>query len=167
MRVLAIDPGTEYSAYVVLVDGQPVRAAKMGNGILLGILPSLGSTGGEVDHCVVEMVASYGMAVGKEVFETVVFIGRLMERWERSTGKPMERLYRRDVKIALCHHARATDSNIRAELLDRFGPGKEKAVGSKRQPGPLYGFKADMWSALALAVTFANAQREKQQKAEG
>jgi hypothetical protein len=38
-------------------------------------------------------------------------------------------------------------------LLDRFGPGREVAVGTKRAPGPLYGIKGDEWSALAVALT--------------
>jgi hypothetical protein len=28
------------------------------------------------------------------------------------------------------------------------------AVGLKATPGPLYGFKKDMWAALAVAVTY-------------
>ena len=131
--------------------GRPLKAYTLQNQALLEMLPSLAAV---VDRGVVEMVASYGMAVGKEVFETVLFTGRLMERWE-ARGVPMGRLYRRDVKLAICHHTRATDANIRAELVDRFGPGKGKAIGTKKAPGPLYGFKADEWAALALGITFA------------
>ena len=155
MRILAIDPGCEKSAYVIVVDGNPVTGDKIGNAELLARLAEYRQ---RVDRCVIEMIASYGMAVGKEVFETVVFIGRLMERWEATAGFPADRLYRRDVKLAICHHARATDSNIRTELVDRFGPGKEKAIGSKGAPGPLYGYKADVWAALALAITFGELQ---------
>ena len=42
--------------------------------------------------------------------------------------------------------------------------GKDKAIGSKREPGPLYGFKADLWSALALAVTFETMKQEADRK---
>jgi hypothetical protein len=62
-------------------------------------------------------------------------------------------VYRKDVKLYLCGSLRATDANIRAALLDRFGPGREIAVGTKRAPGPLYGIKGDEWSALAVALT--------------
>ena len=34
--------------------------------------------------------------------------------------------------------------------------GKGTAVGLKASPGPLYGFKADLWAALAVAVTVAD-----------
>jgi hypothetical protein len=53
----------------------------------------------------------------------------------------------------LCEFVRANDANIRAALIDRFGPGKDKAVGRKATPGPLFGLKGDEWSALAIALT--------------
>ncbi len=42
---------------------------------------------------------------------------------------------------------------IRATLIDRFGPGEDKAVGRKATPGPFFGLKGDEWSALAIALT--------------
>ena len=62
-------------------------------------------------------------------------------------------IYRKDVKLHLCGSPRAKDSNIRQALIDRFGPGKEKAIGLKKTPGPLYGVKSHVWAALAVAVT--------------
>jgi hypothetical protein len=91
------------------------------------------------------MIASYGMAVGREVFETCVWIGRFIQ-----ARQPMqhELIYRRDVKIHLCGSPRAKDANIRQSLLDKFGE-----VGTKKNPGPLFGVKSHVWSALAVAVT--------------
>jgi hypothetical protein len=62
------------------------------------------------------------------------------------------------VKLHLCESVRANDSNIRAALIDRFGPGKEKAVGRKATPGPLFGLKGDEWSALAIGFDGARAR---------
>jgi len=148
MTVLAIDPGPEQSAYVVW-DGRSVQDhGKDANDLLRGYL---GCTPLPV---VIEQIASYGMAVGAEVFETCVWTGRFMEAASRSQFRPpVIRLPRRDVKLHLCGSARAKDSNIRHALIDRFG-GKEKAIGTKASPGPLYGLKADTWQALALAVTW-------------
>lgn len=74
------------------------------------------------------MIASYGMAVGKEVFKTCVWIGRFKEI-ALSRLKETKYIYRKDEKINICHSMKAKDSNIRQALIDRFGP-----VGTKRNP---------------------------------
>jgi len=154
MRVLAIDPGTTQSAWCVLDDdGRPVSFGIVANESMIESLAAL-----EVcaDVCAIETVASYGMAVGKETFRTVWWSGRFAERWasEHAGALPME-VYRLDVKLHLCKSAKANDSNIRAALIDIYGGegGKEKAIGSKAKPGPLYGVTKDAWAALAVAVT--------------
>jgi hypothetical protein len=159
--ILAIDPGTTESAYVATVDGRMIEHGKLGNDAMLDRLCELS----RLRHVhgraqlVVEMIASYGMPVGREVFETVRWIGRFEERWLTVTcgEAPFATLYRSTVKLHLCGQTRAKDANVRQALIDRFGPGKEKAIGTKAKPGPLYGIKADVWQALALAVTFADA----------
>lgn len=159
--ILAIDPGTEQSAYVVysLAAGAPggiVRKGTLSNRDTLAVIEYESEIS---TSCVIEMVASYGMAVGREVFETVYWIGRFADRWEQRSGIAADRRVRRDVKMHLCHNNSAKDANIRAALIDKFGPGKEKAIGKKASPGPLYGVAGDEWAALALAVTFAEMNR--------
>jgi hypothetical protein len=68
---------------------------------------------------------------------------------------------RREVKIHLCGSMKAKDANVRQVLLDRYGPGKAKAVGLKRSPGPLYGFSKDLWSALAVGITWIETRGKK------
>ena len=61
------------------------------------------------------------------------------------------------MKLCLCNSARAKDANIRAALLDRYEPtggGKTPQVGTMSQPGPLFGFSADMWATLAVGITY-------------
>lgn len=149
MRVLAIDPGNELSAYCVVDAGTPVEWAKLPNAELLEQLRA-----GRWNECrlAVEMIASYGMPVGREVFETCLWIGRFVEAWK---GATYVLVYRRDVKLFHCESVRATDANIRAAIIDRYGPGKAKAIGVKSAPGPLYGLKGDEWSALAVALKAA------------
>ena len=149
MRILAIDPGSEQSALVWY-------CASTRGVVLYGILPNeevarmLPELAELADVLVLEMIASYGMPVGAEVFETCTWIGHFERAWPGARY----RLFRRDVKMHLCGSARAKDSNIRQALLDRFGPGKQKAVGIKSARGPLYGIKKDLWAALAVAVTW-------------
>jgi hypothetical protein len=63
---------------------------------------------------------------------------------------------RATVKAHLCRSAKAKDSNVRQALIDLFG-GKENAIGTKKTPGPLYGISGDVWAALAVAVTWYDA----------
>jgi hypothetical protein len=106
------------------------------------------------------MIASYGMPVGAEVFETCVWIGRFAERWQHAYGYehvPPRMVYRREVKLHLCGSSKAKDPNVRQALIDKWG-GKDKAIGKKASPGPLYGLTGDCWAALAVAVTAAETE---------
>jgi hypothetical protein len=146
MRVLAIDPGPVESA-VVLVDGDIVLwFDKASNSDLLRKL----ATWRFSSHLVIEEIACYGMPVGKEVFDTVFWSGRFAQAFVESWSL----LPRISVKMHLCHDSRAKDANIRQALIDRFG-GKQRAIGTKKSPGPLYGISGDCWQALALAITWA------------
>lgn len=147
--IFAVDPGNEQSAYTILETDSlhPVAAAIVPNAALLEIIGKHSGKG--QTRFVVEMVASYGMAVGKTVFDTVFWLGRFYEAAKGYAAR--DRVYRMDVKMNLCHSSRAKDANIRQALIDRFG-----VVGTKREPGWFYGFKADMWAAYAVGVTYAD-----------
>lgn len=146
--LLAIDPGTTHSGLVVFMGGRPKESAVVPNGEVLDWIRDW--------RCPVacEMIASYGMAVGKEVFETCLWIGRFIQ----AAGPDRVRLvYRKDVKLHLCGSPRAKDANIRQALIDRYG-GKAEAIGTVKKPGPLYGVKSHAWAALAVAVTAAETK---------
>jgi len=148
--VLAIDPGTTESAWVLYSarSREVCRHAKQSNEDVADMLRQ--SPLSEI--VVLEMVASYGKPVGQEVFDTCVWLGVFMEC---ARGRVREKMFRRDVKRILCGtDLKVNDAVIRQRLIDMFGPGKEQAIGTKRAPGPLYGIKADEWQALALAVAF-------------
>jgi hypothetical protein len=142
--ILAIDPGPVESAYV-LMDGltlKPLAFGKLPNNDLRSRFF------GTKHYTAIEMVASFGMAVGAEVFETCVWIGRFMEA---IGGMSCTRIPRIKVKQHLCHDSRAKDANIIQALKDRFGD-----KGTKKNPGWFYGFAADVWQAYALGVTYAD-----------
>ena len=149
MNLLAIDPGTHDSAFVLYDGDRPTRFGIMTN---IGILGIVHQHDGPI---VCEMIQCQGMPVGLETFETAYWIGRY---WERA-GR-IHRMYRSDVKSFLCGSMKAKDSNIRQALIDKWG-GKELAIGRAKSPGPLFGISSHCWSALAIAVTFCESEKFK------
>lgn len=151
--ILAIDPGNVESAIVLLrsSDCKPLSIAKTENDSVISIVKAT-----PCDEIVIEMVASYGMPVGASVFETCVMIGRLLQTaYETKTNAT--RIFRQQVKLNICRDSRAKDGNIIQALIDRFAPlTPNRGKGTKKDPGWFYGFKADIWQAYALGVTFAD-----------
>jgi hypothetical protein len=159
MQVLAIDPGTENSAWCLYDGEQVIDSAIQENSEVLGVVEN------ERAPTAIEMIASYGMPVGVETFETVLWIGQFTYAHHACHGTLVDLVYRKDVALHLCHSARAKDTNVRRALLDRFsrtGGGDTPQVGIKKQPGPLYGVRTHIWSALAVAVYWWDTQRGQQ-----
>ena len=135
---VGIDPGPRESAFVVWDGQRVVQSGDMPNSELAAYLDSAHD-----DTTVAcEWIESFGMAVGREVFETVFAIGAF------SQHAVLRLVPRRDVKLHICQSPRAKDGNIRQAIIDRFGE-----VGTKKNPGPLFGIAGHRWSALAVAVT--------------
>lgn len=155
ITIVAIDPGTTHNGVVVL-------NADTGAVVFGAILPHAATLcsitnwrmfpGG---HLAVEMIASYGMPVGREVFDTCLWIGRFLHHWHGDIDPHPESLvYRREVKLELCGSTKANDANVRQAIVDIYGGSMKAAKGTKSDPGPLFGFKADMWQALGVALTY-------------
>lgn len=156
MRILAIDPGNVESGWCVIDAGgrRPLAFGKTRNSRVLDAPGEVLS--GCFDRAVIEMVASYGMPVGAEVFDTCVWIGRFQECLIRD-GVTVELVKRQPVKLHLCHSSKAKDANVTQALVDRFAPGQTNhGKGTKKDPGWFYGFRADIWQAYALAVYAAD-----------
>ena len=111
MTILAIDPGDKQSAYCFIdsEDLRPLRFAKAENAEVLLVLQLEA-----YDFVVIERLASYGMPVGRNVFETCEWVGRFTQ----AAQKPVGYIYRQDEKLHLCHDSRAKDANIRRALID-------------------------------------------------
>src|SRR5690348_1844085 len=126
-RILAIDPGNTQSAFVVYDGFAPVQFGKWDNYVLLREIQV--GTSIKSSRCVIEMIGHYGtgMSVGKEIFDTCIFIGRLAQEWWNRQGgdkfgvNDAEFMLRATVKAHICRSAKATDSNIRQALIDRWG----------------------------------------------
>ena len=146
--ILAIDPGNIESAYCIIEKEtyKPIEFGKIDNQQLLRQIGLFEN----IKCIVIEKVASYGMAVGKEVFDTCEWYGRFIQKYcDTNDSQIIEYVFRKEVKINLCNSMKAKDSNIRQALIDRFG-----VVGVKKNPGWFYGFKKDIWSAYAVGITY-------------
>ncbi len=138
---LAIDPGTKKSAWVVIDELlRPVAwaweenervASRMYGGdrdpyywAMVGL--SMAWKDVPVD-LVIEDVTNMGMAVGKDVFETVRWSGRFDYRQTaRFISRP-------EVKLHICGSPRAKDPNVKQAIIDRYG-GQEVAIGGVKCP---------------------------------
>lgn len=153
MRILALDPGPVQTGWAYLVDGKIEACGKEENNRMLSAIVADRTLRVE-QTVVIEMIASYGMPVGVEVFETCVWIGRFKQA--HSDPDAVRFMYRKDVKMHLCGATKAKDGNIRQALIDRFGK-----PGTKKNPGGTYGISGDMWAALAVAVTAHDKEPER------
>jgi hypothetical protein len=147
MIILAIDPGTTQSGWV-LFDGE--RAIRSGVEPNPDVLEIVRCHSAEV--LAVERFEARGMPMGEDSIETVIWTGRFVQAWRDPDAVRLVK--RREVKSHLCGTSKAKDPHVRQALLDTVGP-----VGKKAAPGPCYGVTSHAWAALAVAVT-ARAQME-------
>ena len=152
MVLLAIDTGTAKSAYV-MVDTNTYKieeSGKVDNEKMMEIVRF-----GYYDACVIEMFSSYGMRVGKEVFESVVVVGQIMEA-VHYRGIVADRIERQKVKqYVVGKGGNVKDADVIRVLKDRFGD-----KGTKKNPGFFFGTTSDIWQAFALAVAYIDMKKE-------
>lgn len=156
MKILAIDAGNTYSgvAIVELPEFRLVWFGKLPNEEIYDVVKNF-----HIDEVALEMVACYGMPVGKDVFETCVWIGRFIEELK---DHKISYVYRKDEKMCLCGSLNAKDSNIRQALINRYAKHDFKTgKGTKKNPDVFYGVANDVWSAIAVAVTHYEMKADK------
>ena len=177
MTILAIDPGTTMSAYVLLGDDYTfLNAGKVANEVVAGeIIPTPG-----VDRVVIEHMeprfggggdrTAAGRVIGESSWETAYWIGEF-RRMARLHALPVERVYRREERSCLIPSKRNrlpplpegtpahADGQLRAALIRRFARHDLKSGrGTKDNPDVFYGFAGDMWQAAAVGVTWLDRQ---------
>jgi membrane-bound ClpP family serine protease len=144
--IIGIDPGNKETAIVMIAGGKIIDHAYLQNDAALHFINGAQSIYVDI-YC--EMIASYGMPVGKSVFETCLFIGQILQ------VAPQTKLITRNVvKNAICHSSKAKDANIRQALIDIYGE-----VGTKKNPGGTFGMSGDKWAALAVATAAARGAK--------
>lgn len=162
MKILAIDPGNIESGYAVIQmpEFKLLTFGKIENEELLDVL--LKSYFYNCDRVAIEMVACYGMPVGKDVFDTCVWIGRFIQAIYNSDETIVKwnddfinYIYRREEKLTLCGSPKAKDANIKQALVNRYAKHDFKSgKGTKKNPDTFYGVAKDAWQAIAVGVTY-------------
>lgn len=160
MRVLAIDPGSAESGWLLLEAGMPTTHGtnpneELAESLRVGLAVALSA-----DVVVTEWMSPRGMPTSAQELEACWWAGRFAEALH-GQRVAVERLTRDAVKLHLTGRRNAKDTNVRAALIDRFGGtgGKAAAVGLRARPGPLFGISGDVWAALAVAVSYADGLR--------
>lgn len=114
--IVGIDPGPVESAYALVTEGQQVlHAEKVGNESLIERIRQAPPA-----HVAIESIQSYGMAVGREVFDTCFFIGELI-RTCKDAGIPFTLYPRPEYTRRICGVGKVNDAVLRQALLLRFG----------------------------------------------
>lgn len=165
--LLAIDPGSERSAYVLIEPDtyRPISFQKLYNSELLeqiGKWRRMAQEGRPAfASAVIEtMVGSYGQ-IGRTTIDTAIMIGRLEQALSYFTH--VEKLPRQEIKKRLCPGTRGNDKTVRDALIARFaGWDKQRGKGTKAKPDFFYGFAADVWAAYAAGVIKLDYDLEKE-----
>jgi len=166
--IIAIDPGPEESAIVCYVEsasvgyecGQPIEWSIGPNEYIRREIIDMASRYDDATTLAIEYTPPYSLQttsgrhyVPNQVALTAIEIGRFVQLWS-VYERPAVLVSRMDVKKHLLGRATGNDAAITQAILARYGGTRENAVGKKTSPGPLYGLKRDLWSALAVAITW-------------
>lgn len=157
MRIIGIDPGTEQAAMVRTVDGK-LQSVWIGEPSALGYVLSIWAQ--DLSSIAIEGIESFGQVIGQSTIDTARWIGRY-EQIALAAGAPVVHVIpRSQIKLTIAGSRRANDQAIRQCILDRFGGERKTVVGTKKQPGPLFGISGHAWQALAVALTAEEIARK-------
>lgn len=158
--ILAIDPGPEQSAYVYGYPQDKVRPVEDYGMVLnreLEVSIRNGYFNG-ADDVLIEDWAPWGKPAGQKMVDVCKAIGRFQLLCEKLVQCKTTTYFRRDVCRWLVGLPNAKKSQIRAYMIQRYGPSREQAIGRKGCEGPLYGLRVHQMDALAMAVMHVEQQ---------
>lgn len=144
-NILSIDPGTKKSGVVERIDGR-VRAYYLDNGQVRQAITDAVVTKGIPIVAVETMEDSYGRSVDSNTTLTLEETGVFLYLAE-TAGATVIRCPRRAVKKHICGSMSAKDPDVKAAMIKRFGE-----EGTKKAPGPTFGFNGHCFQALAAGV---------------
>jgi len=150
VKIFAIDPGSAQSAFVRWdsTAQQLFDCGKIPNGEMRALISDMPFPQDWL--LAIEKIALY-QTVNNDVHDTLIHYGRFIQCWH--SPEQVLLVPRSTVKSRVTGQSKASDSAVRAALIDRFG-----AKGTKANPNPItYRMKADIWQAFALAVSVGDA----------
>jgi hypothetical protein len=159
MIVLAIDPGNESTAFIIWDSKQKIilNKNKLSNCEFLNLLRQH-SFQDTIEIVAIEMISSYGMAVGQEIFDSCVWLGRYVEICSKM-GLKYKFIFRKTIKMHHCGSVQAKDGNVNKVLQQKYGKDN-----STKEPNKVYinefteknnsakYMNNDLWAAFALAT---------------
>ncbi len=142
---LNIDPANKQTAYVLInKDGVIYDKGIVPNDEFLHLAETL-----DYDVMNIEIVANMGVS-GVSLYDTSEMVGILCYIAIRR-NKVLNRYKRHEVKkvFGTWRKPPSIDSQIRTKLISKYGE-----VGTVKNKGYFFGFKADLWSAMAIYHTY-------------
>lgn len=178
MQIIAIDPGTTYSAYAIIAapgDGSISisSAGKVDNAAVLAQIKQAAEL--RVDACAVEGIepryqardaGAAGAVIGRTTIDTILWVGRYVQQ-AAACGLPCDLIYRTAERSCILPTKRNglpplppgapkhADGQMRAALIQRFARHDLRAgKGTRAKPDVFAGVTGDMWQAVAVGVTW-------------
>lgn len=159
LTLLALDVGTTETGWC-LMDFETLHPEVFGkteNNELIGMIQRM-----PINYAVYEKFESFGMPIGQTTIDAIQWNGRFIQAL-KEIGVDADCVTRKDEKLILCQSMKANDATIKQALVDRFAYGqKNYGKGTKKDKGWFYGFRADVWSAYAVGVTWKEKKLEKE-----
>lgn len=147
--LLAVDPGNTESGHVWIRDGKIALHGVVENREMLRGIDQFCRAVRDYNRepvIAIEVMEPRGMPTSREEMQTMLWVGRFIERSEDGWHVTPWHVNRQKVKLHICGVTNAKDKNVRQAMLDRWGP-----QGTKANPGPTYGIHSHIWAALAVA----------------
>lgn len=130
MRLLAIDPGSDYSAYVVFDSGVPTKGEWLLNSQLLQMIRE-GLTAGMV--LAIETLHPRGELASRDAMTTQLWAGRFIEAAEHNWQTRHVIIDPNDARVAVTGDTKSKDKHIRQAIIDYYG-GDNAAIGGVKCP---------------------------------
>lgn len=163
--IMGIDAGSTESGWVLMDESDyTIKAFGKEPNDKVASMIEVAASVSPLKFVALENVSGYGQRVGRETFDTCIWIGRFAGTTLLCDSYPLF-MTRRCVKGRICGNQNKKDKDVRAALVARFA--KHDMVngkGTKKNMDVFYGVSNDVWSAIAVAVAMIDKTREDEER---